>query len=258
MVRFFVFISTLIVLTGTLHAQVPIPPVPPTGPPILLELGNIQYNPSTGDGTVSMMLTSEVPIAGFQFDLVFDPAAVLLVSATGGLAEDFGYDVGVGPTSGTVLGFSFTLVEIPPTSVPDVLTIVAFNCSACPNGPPELCIENAIFSDVGALSIPADLGPCATASALPLFLRGDCNTDGSPNVADAIFLLAILFSGGTAAGCVDGCDSNDDGSMNIADAVHFLAFLFAGGAPPTPPGVQSCGLDPTADSLDCLTPGPCP
>ena len=35
--RFFVFISALIVLTGTLHAQVPVPPLPPTGPPILLE-----------------------------------------------------------------------------------------------------------------------------------------------------------------------------------------------------------------------------
>ena len=250
--RFFVFISALIVLTGTLHAQVPVPPLPPTGPPILLELGNIQYNPSTGDGTVSMMMTSEVPIAGFQFDLVFDPAAVLLVSATGGLAEDFGYDVGVGPTSGTVLGFSFTLVEIPPTSVPDVLTIVAFNCSACPNGPPELCIENAIFSDVGALSIPADLGPCATAVALPLFLRGDCNTDGSPNVADAIFLLAILFSGGTAAGCVDGCDSNDDGSVNIADPIYSLAALFSGGQMPDPPSPGSCGYDATdSDTLDC-------
>ncbi|MGE4633256.1 MAG: hypothetical protein AAEJ47_09475 [Planctomycetota bacterium] len=256
--RFFVFISALIVLAGTLHAQVPVPPLPPTGPPILLELGNIQYNPSTGEGSVSMMMTSTVPIAGFQFDLVFEPAAVLLVAATGGLAEDFGYDVGVGPTSGTVLGFSFTLVEIPPTLVPDVLTVVAFNCSGCPNVGPEICIENVVFSDVGALSIPVDLGPCATAGAMALFLRGDCNTDGATNVADAIFLLANLFSGGDLSSCIDGCDSNDDGSLNIADAIHFLAFLFSGGPPPTAPGVLNCGPDPTADPLDCLTPGLCP
>ena len=83
--RFFVFISALIVLTGTLHAQVPVPPLPPTGPPILLELGNIQYNPATGDGTVSMMMTSEVPIAGFQFDLVFDPGEIGCVFYFGGI-----------------------------------------------------------------------------------------------------------------------------------------------------------------------------
>lgn len=248
------FISTLLLLAAPLQAQVPIPP----GPPILLELGTIQYDPATGDGSVSMMMTSAVPIAGFQFDLVFDPAAVLLVSATGGLAEDFGYLVDVGSSSGVVLGFSLTLVEIPATIVPGELTVIAFNCGGCPAGAPEICIEDPIFADVAANSIPSDAGPCNTAGGGSLYLRGDCNTDGSANVADAIFLLANLFSGGALSSCIDGCDSNDDGSLNIADAIHLLAFLFSGGAPPAPPGALNCGPDPTADTLDCLTPGPCP
>ncbi len=252
--RFLLFVSTLFLFCAPLSSQVPIPP----GTDILLELGTIQYDPATGAGSVSMMMTSSVPIAGFQFDLVFDPAAVLLVSATGGLAEDFGYSVDVGAASGTVLGFSLMLVEIPPTLVPGELTVVAFNCNGCPAGAPEICIENPVFADVAANSIPTDIGPCNTASGATSYLRGDCNTDGGANVADAIFLLANLFSGGPLGTCGDGCDSNDDGALNIADAIHFLAFLFSGGPPPAAPGTLACGPDPTDDSLDCLTPGPCP
>jgi hypothetical protein len=256
--RIFFIASTILLLSGPVAAQVPLPPVPPLGSDIILELGTIEYDASTGSGSVRMMMTSTVPIAGFQFDLVFEPVEVLLTTAYDGLAYNFGYTVGVGPTSGTVLGYSLTLVEIPPTILPEVLVIVGFQCDACPSGVPAICIENPVFADVGANSIPTDVGPCSSGVSDPDFLRGDCNTDGSANVADAIFLLANLFSGGAVSGCVDGCDSNDDNSMNIADAIFFLSFLFNGGTPPAPPGVNFCGVDPTADSLGCLVPGPCP
>ncbi len=92
----------------------------------------------------------------------------------------------------------------------------------------------------------------------PVFKRGDGNMDGSFNIADEIFLLAGLFSGGAPCGCPDACDSNDDGNVNIADAIHGLAALFSGGAPPPAPGPDSCGEDPTSDSLaDCEYTGPC-
>ena len=84
------------------------------------------------------------------------------------------------------------------------------------------------------------------------FQRGDCNGDGSFNIADGIFTLDSLFSGGPTGDCADGCDSNDDGSINIADAVYSLAALFSGGAMPMPPSPGSCGVDPTiSDPLDC-------
>jgi len=245
--RIFFIASTILLLSGPAAAQVPLPPVPPLGSDIILELGIIEYDAATGSGSVRMMMTSTVPIAGFQFDLVFEPAEVLLTTAYDGLAYNFGYTVGVGPTSGIVLGYSLTLVEIPPTILPEVLVIVGFQCDACPSGAPEICIENPVFSDVAANSIPTDVGPCASGVSDPDFLRGDCNTDGSANVADAIFLLTNLFSGGAVSTCVD-----------IADAIFFLSFLFNGGAPPAPPGVNFCGADPTADSLGCLVPGPCP
>jgi len=84
------------------------------------------------------------------------------------------------------------------------------------------------------------------------FQRGDCNGDGSFNIADGIFTLDSLFSGGPTGDCSDACDANDDGSINIADAVYSLAALFSGGSMPMPPSPGSCGVDPTiTDPLDC-------
>ena len=87
----------------------------------------------------------------------------------------------------------------------------------------------------------------------PTFKRGDTNQDGGFNIADEVFLLAALFSGGAPCDCADSCDQNDDGGVNIADAIFGLAALFSGGPAPSDPGPSVCGEDPTADSLTCDT-----
>lgn len=87
----------------------------------------------------------------------------------------------------------------------------------------------------------------------PVFKRGDTNQDGGFNIADQIYLLAALFSGGPGCDCDDSCDQNDDGGVNIADAIYGLAALFSGGPTPPDPGPDTCGEDPTDDGLpDCV------
>ena len=81
------------------------------------------------------------------------------------------------------------------------------------------------------------------------FVRGDVNSSGSINLADAIGVLGYLFSGGVIP-CLDSADYNDSGAVNLADAIAILGFLFSGGAPPPPP-FPNAGVDPTADSLGC-------
>ena len=88
-----------------------------------------------------------------------------------------------------------------------------------------------------------------------LFIRGDSNADGSCDIGDAVNVLSFLFGGGSCP-CADSCDCNDDGQVNIADAICKLSFLFSGGPPPPTPH-PSCGSDPTADSLGCLSFPPC-
>lgn len=82
------------------------------------------------------------------------------------------------------------------------------------------------------------------------FQRGDCNGDSARNLADAIFNLAMLFSGGGPAPCDDACDHNDDGSLDISDAIYLLTYLFNSG-PELPEPNLLCGSDPTTDGIGC-------
>ena len=80
------------------------------------------------------------------------------------------------------------------------------------------------------------------------FRRGDVNSDGTLNIADAIALLSHLFGGAAPPLCPDAADANDDGQLNIADAITILSHLFAG-AGDLPPPFGVCGPDPTEDTL---------
>ena len=84
------------------------------------------------------------------------------------------------------------------------------------------------------------------------FRRGDANDSGKTDLADAVFILGFLFTGGPAPVCPDAADSDDDGRLNISDAIKILSFLFTGSPPPPAPGPLECGNDPTEDRLgDC-------
>ncbi len=90
------------------------------------------------------------------------------------------------------------------------------------------------------------------------FKRGDCNNDGSLNIADAIWLLNSLFAGGPDPACADACDLNDDGRLDVGDVIYTLGALKVPGSPPPPPPHLFCGADPTDDELDCVTFSACP
>lgn len=95
----------------------------------------------------------------------------------------------------------------------------------------------------------------------PDFLRGDCNTDGGQDIADAVKILAFLFPVGAPAAlpCRDACDANDDGSLNVADAVRLLTALFGMPSVPLPAPYTACGPDlSNGDPLDCLVYSSCP
>lgn len=111
---------------------------------------------------------------------------------------------------------------------------------------------------LAALCVPL-VAPLAAVRAQSDFVRGDCNLDGSYNIADAVALLAFLFPNPPPPNplvCPDACDANDDGSLDIADAVRMLGGLFS--SPATPPAAPypACGADPTADGLSCVGPIP--
>ncbi len=89
----------------------------------------------------------------------------------------------------------------------------------------------------------------------PIFIRGDCNADNLFNIADAIFALNVLFSGGGPEPCTVSCDANADTLFNIADAIYILQGQFAMGRLPPAPH-PSCGVDP-APGVPCGSFPPC-
>lgn len=89
------------------------------------------------------------------------------------------------------------------------------------------------------------------------FTRGDVNADGKFDISDPLYTLLYLFKGSLPVTCLDSADFNDDGFVDISDAVSNLMFQFRGLGQLPPPGRDTCGLDPTTDSLDCHQFPPC-
>jgi len=67
-------------------------------------------------------------------------------------------------------------------------------------------------------------------------IRG--NIDGllgeSIDIADLVFLVDYMFSGGPAPPVFEEADFNGDGSLDVADLVGLVEYMFNGGPPPAP------------------------
>lgn len=95
---------------------------------------------------------------------------------------------------------------------------------------------------------------------LPFFIRGDVNSDGVNNVADAVSLLDSLFPGPNppmVLDCLDASDANNDGAIDISDVVALLGSLFGAATMPLPAPnpLTGCG-DDSGMSLGCLASTP--
>lgn len=126
----------------------------------------------------------------------------------------------------------------------------------------ELSFEDPTFRPgvTGYLITPFSLGSELKSSAcyirrgevegqIPHFLRGDMNSDGVIDIADAIESLQGIFLGGLIP-CEDAADWNDDAQVDISDPIGTLSYLFGGGVAPALP-FPMCGSDPSFDSLGC-------
>jgi hypothetical protein len=82
------------------------------------------------------------------------------------------------------------------------------------------------------------------------FRRGEPNTDGQHNIADPVFILRYLFTGGAMPTCLKTADADDTGNTHVTDAVSLLGCLFLGCPSPAEP-VPTYGFDPTIDKLTC-------
>lgn len=131
----------------------------------------------------------------------------------------------------------------------DIASGSSLDCNS--NGIPDECdILSGVSEDADENGVPDE---CEQQ-----FVRGNCDAMGPVTLADAVFLLDVLFLGGGPAVCDDACDVDDDGNLALNDPVQLLNALFLGAEPPAEP-FPSCGVDPTdGDPLTCSEFGPCP
>jgi hypothetical protein len=105
-------------------------------------------------------------------------------------------------------------------------------------------------------SLPLDLLLVSSpGEPLARFIRGECNGDGSVDIADPICALNWLFRGESTPGCIAALNANGDVSVDVSDPLRLLTFMFQGSTPPPPPypncGPGSLEVD---TQLGCITP----
>ncbi len=64
------------------------------------------------------------------------------------------------------------------------------------------------------------------------FVCGDADGSGAVSIADAVYLINYIFSGGTAPNPLIAGDADCSGGISIADAVYLINYIFSGGAAP--------------------------
>jgi hypothetical protein len=61
---------------------------------------------------------------------------------------------------------------------------------------------------------------------------GDANGDVATDISDVVYLIAYIFSGGSAPSPLLAGDANCDSTVDISDAVYLIAYIFSGGQAP--------------------------
>jgi hypothetical protein len=64
------------------------------------------------------------------------------------------------------------------------------------------------------------------------YLCGDANGDAATDISDVVYLIAYIFSGGTAPAPLLAGDANCDSTVDISDVVYLIAYIFSGGQAP--------------------------
>ncbi|MBU1319661.1 MAG: agmatine deiminase family protein [candidate division Zixibacteria bacterium] len=68
--------------------------------------------------------------------------------------------------------------------------------------------------------------------SLVVYVCGDADGSGSPDIDDVVFLIAYIFSGGPAPNPLAQGDADCSGAIDIDDAVYLVTYIFSGGPVP--------------------------
>ena len=198
----------------------------------------------TGDTfTFDIRAEDVIDLAGWQFDIVFNPTILEAVNVTEGnfLKTDGGttfFQSGsIDNASGKITGLSAIRLSDPGVSGTGLLLQVRFKAKSA--GETELTLHNFQFGDITGESFPA--GPHQTRIAVEGRLAtGDVNRDGQVSILDLILISRQLGKKVSAGSPVD---LNSDGVVSILDLILAAQSLGKTTAPAAP-AIEAAGIDP--------------
>ena len=132
-----------------------------TPPPVELSLG--EYNYLTN--TIDLYASSPYDIAGFQFNA--SSSSLSLSGASGGAAEEAGFQVSSSSDTGVVVGFSLTGSSIP-AGENILITTLSFSVNSSQED--EICVSDTIFSGLGGAGLYTTGPECALYTPPPVEL----------------------------------------------------------------------------------------
>lgn len=201
---------------------------------------NLSFGSITGDSIQILMDNSE-SIGGFQFTLTDNPDSVTITGASGGSAEDNGFQVSTS-NLGIVIGFSLTGDSIPAGS--GVLTNLSYSLNGVGNT--LLCIDDLIVSDTNGNPLLAD-EDCATvdfsagnasltfgditSDLIPVYISSSVDISGFQfNIIDNPDLFTINGANG-------GLSEEYGFEVSTSELGIVLGFSFSGGVIPAGDGL---------------------
>ena len=198
----------------------------------------------TGDTfTLDIRAENVFDLAGWQFDIAFDPAVLEAVNVSEGdfLKTDGGttfFQSGsIDNASGKITGLSAIRLSDPGVNGTGPLLQVRFKAKSA--GETELALHNFQFGDSTGESFSA--GPHQTRIVVEGRLAtGDVNRDGQVSVLDLILISRQLGKRVSAGSPVD---LNSDGVVSILDLI-LAAQNLGKTTTPAAPAIEAAGIDP--------------
>ncbi|MYE89086.1 T9SS type A sorting domain-containing protein, partial [Candidatus Poribacteria bacterium] len=197
----------------------------------------IQYNLSTtpifvGDTfTISIDTQNMFDMAGWQFDIHFDPTALQIITINEGNllkqnATTMFLSGSTNNTAGKITGLRS--VRLSPQGITGTGTILQIECKAKSAGETELTLNNVQFATITGDTIPA--GPHKTTITIEGELAtGDVNRDGNVDTQDLILIAQQL---GNRVPPNSPTDVNGDGIINTTDLLLVQQEIDAAAAAP--------------------------
>ncbi len=171
--------------------------------------------------SMSILIENSIAISGFQFTITDSPDLITIIDASGGLAEQYGFEVSTSEL-GIVIGFSFTGGTIP--AGVGLLTNISYTNSN--SGNTNLCISDTIVSDINGTGLLSS-GECVDFSISDVVL-GDINNDSVINVQDVVLLINfILGSIEPTDNQYYAADINSDSVLNVQDVVILINIILS-------------------------------